>query len=429
MASFEGVLASIPGYGGYLAKRQYNQEQDANSLRQITGVLSLQTALQQQQQAAQMQPLQLEALKQQVAQGGVAAADAARKAAFYSPENRAHFMTPGVLSAPATPNDDNGNPNPSVQADPQFDFSKFLQSAAQQGVVNPETYANHLAQRDLAKATQESTAQARRDALTTRLFDIETRSQDRTMADQTRRDLAAEANATRRELAALVASGRDTPVAVQGVDAAGNQTVNFARPSQGPQVFNTRPVSTANADVRIDNSRAAQIQRQYTTASNPTFESLNQLSLYKQFRNEGDFAQAATMAAEALRRAARSGSQRFKGDAGSLLGSGYGSGNLADRLENYISQEFSKGGGPTKETLAKVDRLVGAAEAANFDNLANTTKRFAGQAQGQNLSLRNAIGVPFVSGTHVVFPDGVHANFSDSQTAQARAQQWLESNK
>lgn len=62
MASFEGVLASIPGYGGYLAKRQYNQEQDANALRQITGVLSLQHAL-------NTQPLQEQALQQQVAQG------------------------------------------------------------------------------------------------------------------------------------------------------------------------------------------------------------------------------------------------------------------------------------------------------------------------------------------------------------------------
>lgn len=50
MASFEGVLAGIPGYGGYLAKRQYNEQSGLSDLKTVSGVLGLQDALETRQQ-------------------------------------------------------------------------------------------------------------------------------------------------------------------------------------------------------------------------------------------------------------------------------------------------------------------------------------------------------------------------------------------
>lgn len=427
--SLDGVLANIPGLGGYLAKRQMNEQAPMQDLQQLGALAQLQARIEASKREAQMAPLQIQQLQGQVAAQQLAQEEASKKAAFYSPENRSQFMAPGPVTQPATPVDDNGNPNPVVQGNPTFDFSKFLQSAASQGIVNPETYANHLAQREQARATQEATAQARRDSLAARLYDIEVRSNDRNASDQTRRELAAQADATRRELAALIASGRDTAHPIVGVDANGNQVVNFARPSQGSQTFDTKPVGAANIQARLDNTRASQIQSRYSTASKPILESLNSVEMYRAFRNEGDFAQAGMMAAEALRRAARGGSARFKGEASALLGSGYGSGNIADRLENFISQQFSRGGGPTKDTLQKLDGLINAAEEANFNNLANTSRFFAAQVKGQpGLKLSNAIGAPYVSGANVVFPDGTYAKFKDANAATVAAQKWMESN-
>lgn len=51
MSGFEGVLASIPGYGGYLAKRRYDTEQGMGELQQAAGVAGLFGQLQAQQGA------------------------------------------------------------------------------------------------------------------------------------------------------------------------------------------------------------------------------------------------------------------------------------------------------------------------------------------------------------------------------------------
>lgn len=60
MASLESVLASIPGYGGYLAKRQMNQQQEATELQQASGGTGLLATIQKQQQDAQMRQLMTE---------------------------------------------------------------------------------------------------------------------------------------------------------------------------------------------------------------------------------------------------------------------------------------------------------------------------------------------------------------------------------
>src|SRR5260221_14135316 len=39
--SLESTLASIPGYGGYLAKGQYNRQQEAAELQQLSGTMGV----------------------------------------------------------------------------------------------------------------------------------------------------------------------------------------------------------------------------------------------------------------------------------------------------------------------------------------------------------------------------------------------------
>lgn len=429
-----GALDNIPFYSAFIERNAQHeraaQQQENSTLSKLATLSQLQAQMQARQKAEQMHPLQLEQLRRQIESQKIAGAEAARKAAFFSPENRAQFITQQPPLAPVTPNDDDGNPNPGVQQSPTFDFNKQLRAAAEQGIINPETYANHLAQREQARIAQEGNVQSRRDALNARLYDIELRSQDRNIADQTRRDLAAEANRTKMQLAALVASGRDTPHPIVGVDANGNQVVNFARPSQGTQTFDSRPIGAANIQARVDSSRAAQIQSRYSTVAKPIIDSLNSAQMYREFRSAGDFAQAGEMAAEALRRAARGGTARFKGEAGKLLGSGYGSGNIVDRVENYISKNFTPGGSPTKSTLAELDKLIEATENAGFENLARASKFFAAQVKGQpGMKLTNAIGAPFVSGVNVVFPDGTFAKYSNPNAADSAAQKWMESNQ
>lgn len=57
MAGFESVLAQIPGYGGYLAKAQMNQQQGMNELSQMSGSMGILANIQKMQQQKQMTDL------------------------------------------------------------------------------------------------------------------------------------------------------------------------------------------------------------------------------------------------------------------------------------------------------------------------------------------------------------------------------------
>src|SRR3990167_7626281 len=54
MPSLENTLASIPGYGGFLAKRQQNQEQELGELQQASGLMGILKNIQAQQQQEQL---------------------------------------------------------------------------------------------------------------------------------------------------------------------------------------------------------------------------------------------------------------------------------------------------------------------------------------------------------------------------------------
>ena len=72
MPSLESTLASIPGYGGYLAKGQYNQQREAGELQQAGALVGLHKHLQDQQREQAMR-LELSALGSEATQEQLAA--------------------------------------------------------------------------------------------------------------------------------------------------------------------------------------------------------------------------------------------------------------------------------------------------------------------------------------------------------------------
>ena len=53
MPSLENTLAQIPGYGGYLAKRQQNQQAELGELQQASGLMGILKNIQAQQREQQ----------------------------------------------------------------------------------------------------------------------------------------------------------------------------------------------------------------------------------------------------------------------------------------------------------------------------------------------------------------------------------------
>lgn len=219
--ALDSVLARIPGLGGYLASQEVNRRQDIGELQQM-GLLQQIYEMQQQRQANEVLRQSggdinaaIPKLLQMGAAGRKAAADlmalqehgqklsaATRENAFFSPENRARFTTPGTPEIPPAAAEIGGGPGrPAVPA--QFDIKRFATEGVMQGVKGTEPLLTHLGTQETNRIRMAEAAQARRDALEARLYDIETRSQDRNATREQQLFLANQADATRREMAAL----------------------------------------------------------------------------------------------------------------------------------------------------------------------------------------------------------------------------------
>jgi hypothetical protein len=222
------------------------------------------------------------------------------------------------------------------------------------------------------------------------------------------------------------------PILTQGVTADGNLGGVLSTPAQLAQqggVLSTdlRPPAAATADIRHENTAANQLQRQFNSDVKPTIEQLGPISIYRQVRASGDNAQAATVAADMIRRASRSGNARFKGEVGALLGGGYGSGSIGERIENFVSQELA--GAPSENTLKKLDALVERIEQGALEHISTQTSTYAGRAKARGIALGKVTGSPFVRGNTVIAPDGTVARFKTPAEAKAAAQKWVEENE
>lgn len=171
-------------------------------------------------------------------------------------------------------------------------------------------------------------------------------------------------------------------------------------------------------------------ERAVTTALNlatrPIETQISAINSYYDVRQQ-DSAQAIMVAADLLRQSSKAGNVRFKGEADKLLGGGYGSGSLADRMENFLAQQFK--GRPSKENLERIDKLMGALQNATLDNLSEQTKKYAGQARGKGLDLKRTIGMPRVVGKTMITPDGTRYDYPTEDQAIAEAEQWERENQ
>ena len=140
------------------------------------------------------------------------------------------------------------------------------------GAKGAEPLLNHLTQRRQADATLASTQQTRRDALEARLYDIETRSQDRALTRDQQAELAKQADMTRRYLGQL---GADTRMATAGMAAAAREIL---RPQQLDTIINrfeTHPevkkVSALLPEVQVVNN-AFKARQEAPVAEKATYD-------------------------------------------------------------------------------------------------------------------------------------------------------------
>lgn len=242
------------------------------------------------------------------------------------------------------------------------------------------------------------------------------------LSDQERLALNREENRGLREDLPGIIAGYRNPQILQSDQGIFAYKDGKAEPILDPNGQPLKPTATA----RIDISTANQLQRQFNAATRPSIDALGSTGIYRNARETGDTAQAAMIAAEALRRSARGSNQRFSADVGRILGSGYGSGSIADRLENFISNELK--GAPSDTTLKKLDNLIGATEQANLEQIARWNKHYSGQAKAHGIPVKSVIGEPTVEGRTVVFPEGEVVRFKTPAEATAKAQQWSDAN-
>lgn len=214
---------------------------------------------------------------------------------------------------------------------------------------------------------------------------------------------------------------------VVGVDADGNQTINWASPDQGTQTFDTRPSGSANIEFKDRAINIRQISGKVATETKGERDVLAATNRYNNYVATGDNAQAVTMAAETLRRASMTGNQRFKGEAEKLLGGGYGGGSLTERLANFLSTEAT--GTPTAKTMAKLNKLMAASEASAIENMGMRFSSYAAQARGKKLPLAEAVSGPVVHGKRVVFPDGTIGEYVDNAAATKYSKLWKETSE
>lgn len=184
------------------------------------------------------------------------------------------------------------------------------------------------------------------------------------------------------------------------------------------------PAGAVTLDIRDKQINRRQIAGQYAQETRMERNSLAALQNYERARASGDNGQAAQWASQTVRAAIGMGSARFRGDAEKLLGQGYGSGSIIERLGNFLNTEAV--GMPSPKTMEKLDNLVKAARVAAMDNLSMRTQFHANRASGLGLSLKETLGEPFVSGTYVVFPNGTLANFPSAKAANEAKAKWRE---
>lgn len=163
--------------GGYLENEDRKQVASSRDVQMMSGLMSMIRQQQEAQRAAQMAPLQMEALRAQVQERQLAAQMAQRKREFFTSENMQKYMTAGqpavapgqgvtggmdegglgqILGVGPT---EQGAPAAQPAQAPRLDVDSVIAGAVSQGVLNPEAMINRQAQIDQRMADREARRQ------------------------------------------------------------------------------------------------------------------------------------------------------------------------------------------------------------------------------------------------------------------------------
>lgn len=385
MPSLEQVLASVPGLAGYQAQVNQNNATTMGNVQQGQAVGGILARIQ--QQAAQQQALQRDAQMRSALQG---------------------------LSPDATQDQVMAAVRPYAGAG---DLLKSATSSADRRARMESDAASREAQRE--QRTFEFEQGARN-----RLAEIQARAAEGRM---TQAEKVEAEGRLKMDLARFMAANRPerTPPAPiqtdQGLFERGpNGLVPLMNPNKPDEQL--RPASVGTLDIRDKQINTRQISGKVGSETKPARDTLNLVNMYDKARETGDNAQMAMVAANLLNRAAAGTNQRFKGEAGKILGGDYGGGSLQERMANFLSTQTS--GTPTAKTMGKLDALMAAVEDSAVENIAERHNYYAGMARGKGLKLTETIGVPYVRKNRVVFPDGTHATFPDAAAAANASKLW-----
>lgn len=254
-----GELQQAHGAMGILSQIQAQQAQQA-----IKGVLSSNLPQEQKMEALVKLPggIQIAGTLAQLQDHQVKAAESQRQQAFYSPENRAQYMTPGMPGSAAPPDELGGGP--AMPAQPgQFDTRRFAEAGATQGIKGMEPLLNHLATRDQARAAMGQTAELRREQMAQQYELAQQRAEDQRASQQERLQaradmvrLAASLRAPPQPRQAQVVQGADGPM-VLGDDGIARPVMDASGQRVKPRA-DEKPVTEFQGKNMLYGTRAAQ---------------------------------------------------------------------------------------------------------------------------------------------------------------------------
>jgi hypothetical protein len=190
MRGFDNTLP--PGLDSYVLSGQIRQQKQAQQLGMLSQLMQMQGQMQDRQLQQQMMPLKLQGMLAELDEKKTKAAQSRDRQAFFSPQNIEQYIEGGRPEF-ALPDDMQG---PRQAAEPgEMNFHKFLQAAAVRGHVDPERYANHMAQTQDRQLKIESDAQAKMFQLQQQKWQIEQTINNQNLNREQKAELAQQAAA------------------------------------------------------------------------------------------------------------------------------------------------------------------------------------------------------------------------------------------
>ena len=216
----------------------------------------------------------------------------------------------------------------------------------------------------------------------------------------------------------IQAPERDTPHPVVGIDANGNQVVNFVRPSQGETTLSTKPIAAGLFSSQTVRER--QLAGNLDRALKPHTDVLNAYQRYQEVRASGDTSQANQILAAQINQMSKSGTARYlnKADLERQLGTTFEGGDIATRISNYVSQLAT--GTRTTEIDRKLNVIADAMALASAKRMGQEMQN-ARAAAPAGANADNITGAkPRIYGRFVVLSNGHVVSGKDAADAQAK---------